>query len=109
MLKGNRLAGRIDEMKTRTRMDKWKKYRAKIRSLPEGAFEEKKENAISFSKVDRDRLEGSLSPSYEPRLQTTPYKAFLAKKRRNFPIYFILPARMLSKTRATFTTAAKAR
>lgn len=83
MLKGNRLAGRIDEMKTRTRMDKWKKYRAKIRSLPEGAFEEKKENAISFSKVDRDRLEGSLSPSYEPRLQTTPYKAFLAKKRRN--------------------------
>lgn len=83
MLKGNRLAGKIDEMKTRTRMDKWKKYRAKIRSLPEGAFEEKKENAISFSKVDRDRLEGSLSPSYEPRLQTTPYKAFLAKKRRN--------------------------
>lgn len=83
MLKGNRLAGRIDEMKTRTRMDKWRKYRAKIRSLPEGAFEEKKENAISFSKVDRDRLEGSLSPSYEPRLQTTPYKAFLAKKRRN--------------------------
>ena len=83
MLKGNRLAGRINEMKTRTRMDKWKKYRAKIRSLPEGAFEEKKENAISFSKVDRDRLEGSLSPSYEPRLQTTPYKAFLAKKRRN--------------------------
>ena len=83
MLKGNRLAGRIDEMNTRTRMDKWKKYRAKIRSLPEGAFEEKKENAISFSKVDRDRLEGSLSPSYEPRLQTTPYKAFLAKKRRN--------------------------
>lgn len=64
-------------------MDKWKKYRAKIRSLPEGAFEEKKENAISFSKVDRDRLEGSLSPSYEPRLQTTPYKAFLAKKRWN--------------------------
>lgn len=83
MLKGNRLAGRINEMKTRTRMDKWKKYRAKIHSLPEGAFEEKKENAISFSKVDRDRLEGSLSPSYEPRLQTTPYKAFLAKKRRN--------------------------
>ena len=83
MLKGNRLAGRINKMKTRTRMDKWKKYRAKIRSLPEGAFEEKKENAISFSKVDRDRLEGSLSPSYEPRLQTTPYKAFLAKKRRN--------------------------
>ena len=83
MLKGNRLAGKINEMKTRTRMDKWKKYRAKIRSLPEGAFEEKKENAISFSKVDRDRLEGSLSPSYEPRLQTTPYKAFLAKKRRN--------------------------
>lgn len=83
MLKGNRLAGRINEMKTRTRMDKWRKYRAKIRSLPEGAFEEKKENAISFSKVDRDRLEGSLSPSYEPRLQTTPYKAFLVKKRRN--------------------------
>ena len=42
MLKGNRLAGRINKMKTRTRMDKWKKYRAKIRSLPEGAFEEKK-------------------------------------------------------------------
>lgn len=77
---------RIAGMKAKTRTEKWKKYRSKIKSLPVEAFEEKKENAISFSKVDRHRLEESLSPSYEPRLQTTPYRAFQARKRRNLLI-----------------------
>lgn len=70
-------------MKAETRQQKWRKYRTKIKSLPERSFKPKEGNAISFSKADRAKLEGSLSPSYEPKLQLTPYRSYVEKKRRN--------------------------
>lgn len=76
-------------MGKKTRTEKWKKYRERIASTPDSEFEKESGNSISFSKVDRERLEGSVSPSYEPRLRTTPYKAFVARKRRDLLLKFV--------------------
>ncbi len=82
-MKGERKASKIDRVGNKTRIQRWKRYREKIKALPDASFDTKKGNAISFSKVDRARLEGSVQPSYAPRLETTAYKSYLARKRRN--------------------------